>query len=175
MRRGKRDSRPRMRAMCRQACPPLGGAPPQAATNSSMASMAMPRNAKKAGKAVRRVEEVAMPVGAAPQQAPQRTLSGWFGKTLGGVYPAADLSAELFKLRATQLLQLLESSNAESSNATTRLSGSPEECAQLATDLAEMGFTDEGRVQWAIQQSNAVRNASVKLLVYTWLNSGAHT
>ena len=111
------------------------------------------------------------PVEAAPQQqATERTLSGWFGKTLGGVYPAAALSAELFKLRATELLQLLESSEQPSSSPAS----SPEECAQLAAELAEMGFTDECRAQWAIEQSGAVRNASVKLLVYAWLASRAY-
>ena len=98
---------------------------------------------------------------AAPDEGPpERLLSGWIGKTLGGAYPAAGLNAELFKLQPTTWLQLLESSKTA-----PQLSTCSDEVQELLLDLAEMGFSDSCRALWAIEETDAVRNACVKLLV----------
>jgi hypothetical protein len=98
---------------------------------------------------------------AAPDEGPpERLLSGWIGKTLGGAYPAAGLNAELFKLQPTAWLQLLESSKTA-----PQLSTCSDEVQELLLDLAEMGFSDNCRALWAIEETDAVRNACVKLLV----------
>ena len=91
---------------------------------------------------------------------PERLLSGWIGKTLGGAYPAAGLNAELFKLQPTTWLQLLESSKTA-----PQLSTCSDEARELLLELAEMGFSDNCRALWAIKETDAVRNACVKLLV----------
>ena len=102
-------------------------------------------------------QKVSKPKRSASAVPPSRSPSVWFQKTLGGAY-ATGLTASAFKFDPTELLKLLELSSAACTQPVNIVEH------ELIADLQEMGF-DESRAQWAMQQTGAARNTTVKLLV----------